>query len=254
MEISKILLDVASDDLEQPDKLRSLLKDLREARQAKSREGLKQLDHSELSVYSLPLLWLFPQLTRLYSYQTWVQWKLMKSDPTLSNQWVYYQNSLFRRNQAFEADIVRKETIVKITNEQSFSRESYPMRICARNISWKSWAHSFNYFSFCKYRLHSSTFLEENRNIRWTKEMQEQENANILRYSTAKSSQFICVRNGPTSSSAGFQVPCHNCHHDYSRSSVRPSTTQPSETGFRRYPRKYSASIQKQYIRNMNAS
>ncbi|KAF7775702.1 hypothetical protein Agabi119p4_4095 [Agaricus bisporus var. burnettii] len=53
MEISKILLDVASDDLEQPDKLRSLLKDLREARQAKSREGLKQLDHSELSLPNL---------------------------------------------------------------------------------------------------------------------------------------------------------------------------------------------------------
>ena len=40
----------ASDDLENPVKLHSLLKDLREARQAKSREGLKQLDHSELSV------------------------------------------------------------------------------------------------------------------------------------------------------------------------------------------------------------
>ncbi len=46
----------ASDDLEQPDKLRSLLKDLREARQAKSREGIKQLDYSELSVrISFPL-------------------------------------------------------------------------------------------------------------------------------------------------------------------------------------------------------
>ncbi|KXN88630.1 DNA replication complex GINS protein PSF2 [Leucoagaricus sp. SymC.cos] len=53
MEISKVLLDVASDDLEHPDKLRSLLKDLREARQAKSREGLKQLDHSELSLPNL---------------------------------------------------------------------------------------------------------------------------------------------------------------------------------------------------------
>ena len=40
----------ASDDLDNPDKIRSLLKDLREARQAKSREGLKTLDHSELSV------------------------------------------------------------------------------------------------------------------------------------------------------------------------------------------------------------
>lgn len=53
MEISKVLLDVASDDLENPVKLHSLLKDLREARQAKSREGLKQLDHSELSLPNL---------------------------------------------------------------------------------------------------------------------------------------------------------------------------------------------------------
>lgn len=71
-EISKVLLDVyvsfpippragiqidssASDDLENPDRLRSLLKDLREARQAKSRDGLKKLDHSELSVRRAPV-------------------------------------------------------------------------------------------------------------------------------------------------------------------------------------------------------
>ncbi|KAG6903416.1 hypothetical protein C0995_005439 [Termitomyces sp. Mi166 len=53
VEISKVLLDVASDDLESPDKLRYLLKDLREARQAKSREGLQTLDHSELSLPNL---------------------------------------------------------------------------------------------------------------------------------------------------------------------------------------------------------
>jgi GINS complex subunit 2 len=52
-EISKVLLDVASDDLENPDKIRTLLKDLREARQAKSRDGLKTLDHSELSLPNL---------------------------------------------------------------------------------------------------------------------------------------------------------------------------------------------------------
>ena len=40
----------APDDLQQPDKLRSLLKDLREARQAKSRDGLAGLDHNALSV------------------------------------------------------------------------------------------------------------------------------------------------------------------------------------------------------------
>jgi len=52
-EVAKVILDVASDDLENPDKLRSLLKDLREARQAKSRDGLKHLDHSELSLPNL---------------------------------------------------------------------------------------------------------------------------------------------------------------------------------------------------------
>jgi GINS complex subunit 2 len=67
-EVSKVLLDVlvcnhiaffsayllfnssASDDLDNPDKIRLLLQDLREARQAKSRDGLQKLDHSELSV------------------------------------------------------------------------------------------------------------------------------------------------------------------------------------------------------------
>ena len=48
----------ASDDLENPEKIRSLLKDLREARQAKSREGLETLDHSELSVSCRPVHYL----------------------------------------------------------------------------------------------------------------------------------------------------------------------------------------------------
>lgn len=43
------IYDSASDDLENPDQIRSLLKDLREARQAKSREGLRHIDHSDLS-------------------------------------------------------------------------------------------------------------------------------------------------------------------------------------------------------------
>ena len=40
----------APDDLQNPEKIRSLLKDIREARQAKSREGLPKLDHNELLV------------------------------------------------------------------------------------------------------------------------------------------------------------------------------------------------------------
>ncbi len=46
----KLILNSASDDIEQHDKLRSVLKDLREARQAKTREGLRTIDHNALSV------------------------------------------------------------------------------------------------------------------------------------------------------------------------------------------------------------
>lgn len=46
--------DSASDDLENPDRIRTLLKDIREARQAKSREGITKLDHSELGVRPPP--------------------------------------------------------------------------------------------------------------------------------------------------------------------------------------------------------
>ncbi|KAG6329503.1 hypothetical protein ID866_9588 [Astraeus odoratus] len=52
-EIAKVILDVAPDDVPSAEKVRSLLKDLREARQAKSREGLAKLDHSELSLPNL---------------------------------------------------------------------------------------------------------------------------------------------------------------------------------------------------------
>jgi len=52
-EIAKIILDVASDNVQNAEKIRSLLKDLREARQSKSRDGLSQIDHSELSLPNL---------------------------------------------------------------------------------------------------------------------------------------------------------------------------------------------------------
>jgi len=91
-EIAKVILDVlvlssgpfflhalthitsASDDLENPEKLRSLLKDLREARQAKSREGLKTLDHSELSVSCSPVYYLFID-SFYFSCQIFVPWR-----------------------------------------------------------------------------------------------------------------------------------------------------------------------------------
>ncbi|KAJ7241906.1 DNA replication complex GINS protein PSF2 [Mycena haematopus] len=52
-EISRVLLDGASDDLQNPDKLRTLLQDLREARQAKARAGLENLEHSILGLSNL---------------------------------------------------------------------------------------------------------------------------------------------------------------------------------------------------------
>lgn len=51
-----LTLGSASDDLENPDRIRTLLKDIREARQAKSRDGITKLDHSELGVCHLLLL------------------------------------------------------------------------------------------------------------------------------------------------------------------------------------------------------
>ncbi|KAJ3732875.1 DNA replication complex GINS protein PSF2 [Lentinula guzmanii] len=56
-EVSKLLLDVqvtfAPDDIQSTDKIRYLLKDLREARQAKSREGVDQINRGELSLSNL---------------------------------------------------------------------------------------------------------------------------------------------------------------------------------------------------------
>jgi hypothetical protein len=78
----------ASDDLENPDKIRTLLKDLREARQAKSRDGLKTLDHSELSVrFSFLALHLCRDIlmTPINSFQTFAQWKSTKFVLSLFN-------------------------------------------------------------------------------------------------------------------------------------------------------------------------
>ncbi|KAF8622058.1 hypothetical protein AX15_007209 [Amanita polypyramis BW_CC] len=82
IEISKVLLDVASDDLESSDKLRSLLKDLREARQAKCRAGLSEMDYTELTVRPPN-----PTSKSLFdsksSSQIFVPWKLTKSAHSL---------------------------------------------------------------------------------------------------------------------------------------------------------------------------
>lgn len=57
LEISKILLARASDDLEDPShELRSIIQDLREIRLVKSRKGLKELNESNIQLNGLSLL------------------------------------------------------------------------------------------------------------------------------------------------------------------------------------------------------
>ncbi|KDE05090.1 hypothetical protein MVLG_04530 [Microbotryum lychnidis-dioicae p1A1 Lamole] len=56
LEVSKILLEVALDDIAQPDKVRLLLKDIREARQAKVRAGLAALNPIHLAMPNLASL------------------------------------------------------------------------------------------------------------------------------------------------------------------------------------------------------
>ncbi|GAA6048065.1 hypothetical protein JCM3770_000174 [Rhodotorula araucariae] len=53
LEVSKVLLEVASDDVPSPDRVRLLLKDIREARQAKVREGLGAINAVHLGMPNL---------------------------------------------------------------------------------------------------------------------------------------------------------------------------------------------------------
>ncbi|CCJ31195.1 unnamed protein product, partial [Pneumocystis jirovecii] len=53
LEISNILLEVASDDMDQPDLIRRLLRDLRETRQGKTRQGLSSLNETHLQMDNL---------------------------------------------------------------------------------------------------------------------------------------------------------------------------------------------------------
>ncbi|KAG5440576.1 hypothetical protein PCK2_000401 [Pneumocystis canis] len=50
LEISTILLEIAPDDMDQPDLIRRLLRDLRETRQGKTRDGLASLNETHLQM------------------------------------------------------------------------------------------------------------------------------------------------------------------------------------------------------------
>ncbi|KAG4303236.1 hypothetical protein PCANB_000590 [Pneumocystis canis] len=53
LEISNILLEIAPDDMDQPDLIRRLLRDLRETRQGKTRDGLSSLNETHLQMDNL---------------------------------------------------------------------------------------------------------------------------------------------------------------------------------------------------------
>lgn len=82
----------APDDLQNPEKLRTLLKDIREARQAKSRDGLSKLDHNELMVCSLQS-YILVQMFKLYhSCRTSVRWRSTRSVPSSFAGWACLPN------------------------------------------------------------------------------------------------------------------------------------------------------------------
>ena len=90
--ILPIIVHRAPDDIQSSDKIRSLLKDIREARQAKSREGLQKIDHSELSVRD-NVRHLMRIHAMINSCRIYVLWKSMKYDLSSCVPWAYSRNS-----------------------------------------------------------------------------------------------------------------------------------------------------------------
>ncbi|KZP07733.1 Psf2-domain-containing protein [Athelia psychrophila] len=80
VEIAKVLLDVASEDMPQPDKIRYLLKDLREARQAKCRDALALINHSDVKMTNLSSMEL--NEVRPVFVQSMNIWTKLVRDPT----------------------------------------------------------------------------------------------------------------------------------------------------------------------------
>ncbi|GAA6062594.1 hypothetical protein JCM10212_004189 [Sporobolomyces blumeae] len=77
LEVSKVLLDVASDDVTEPDRIRLVLKDIREARQAKIREGLAAVNSVHLGMPNLSTL----ELAELKPFFTQSFVRLAQLDP-----------------------------------------------------------------------------------------------------------------------------------------------------------------------------
>ncbi|GAA5923940.1 DNA replication protein PSF2 [Sporobolomyces koalae] len=77
LEVAKVLLDVAMDDLNSPDRLRLLLKDIREARQAKIRQGLEALNSVHLGMPNLSQM----EINELRPFFSQAFTRLAKLDP-----------------------------------------------------------------------------------------------------------------------------------------------------------------------------
>ncbi|GAA5856490.1 hypothetical protein JCM8547_008767 [Rhodosporidiobolus lusitaniae] len=77
LEVAKVLLEVASDDVPSPDRIRLLLKDIREARQAKVREGLAAVNAVHLAMPNLSTL----ELSELRPFFSLAFQRLSQLDP-----------------------------------------------------------------------------------------------------------------------------------------------------------------------------
>ncbi|KAM0787027.1 hypothetical protein ACM66B_006293 [Microbotryomycetes sp. NB124-2] len=82
LEVSKVLLEVASDDFPQPDKVRILLKDIREARQSKVRAGLGALNPIHLAMPNLSNM----EIAEVRPFFTLAHKRLVMLDPDVDKQ------------------------------------------------------------------------------------------------------------------------------------------------------------------------
>ncbi|KAK4049676.1 DNA replication protein psf2 [Microbotryomycetes sp. JL201] len=82
LEVSKVLLEVASDDFPQPDKVRILLKDIREARQSKVRAGLGALNPIHLAMPNLSNM----EIAEVRPFFTLAHKRLVLLDPDVDKQ------------------------------------------------------------------------------------------------------------------------------------------------------------------------
>ncbi|KAK4056146.1 DNA replication protein psf2 [Microbotryomycetes sp. JL221] len=82
LEVSKVLLEVASDDFQLPDRVKILLKDIREARQSKIRLGLAALNPIDLGMPNLSNM----EIAEVRPFFTLAHRRLVALDPDVDRQ------------------------------------------------------------------------------------------------------------------------------------------------------------------------